>query len=135
MPKGVKIEELKDGNGPVALRNTTVRVRYTGCLSLGDIFQKDFECTINLTRRDVIAGLRYGIEGMREGGRRRLSVSPHLGYGEVGVPGIIPPNAMLIFEVELLEVISHPLREDEGIVAKPDGATDRPSNRANLPKW
>jgi FKBP-type peptidyl-prolyl cis-trans isomerase len=109
MPKGIKIEELKSGNGQTALRNTIVRVRYTGSLSHGEVFQKDLECTIDLARRNVIAGLRYGIEGMLEGGHRKLRISPHLGYGEEGVSGIIPSNAVLIFEVELLEVIPAPL--------------------------
>jgi FKBP-type peptidyl-prolyl cis-trans isomerase len=56
----------------------------------------------------VIAGLEYGIEGMRVGGRRRLRVPPHLGYRDKGMSGKIPPNALLFFEVELLEV-----RDDE----------------------
>lgn len=110
MPKGVKIEEIKVGEGCVALKNSVVRIRYNGYLSRGEQFQKDIEYTINLSRRDVIAGLRYGIEGMREGGCRKIRVSPHLGYGEGGVPDIIPPNAVLIFVVELLEVIA-PLNE------------------------
>lgn len=122
VPKRVKFEELKNGDGRVALRNTVVRIRYSGYLSRGDLFQKDVKYTIDLSRREVIAGLRYGIEGMREGGRRRIRVSPHLGYGEGGVPGIIPPNALLIFDVELLEVISDLSAEDGG-----GGAEDAPA--------
>ncbi len=104
MPKGVKIEEITVGTGSVALRNTAIRIRYNGYLKNGVLFQKDFEDTITLSRRDVIAGLRYGIEGMREGGCRKMCISPHLGYGEQGIPGMIPPNAVLIFVVELLKV-------------------------------
>ena len=71
-------------------------------------FRRQFVYVIDLSRRDVIAGLRYGIAGMQEGGRRKIRVSPHLGYGEVGVPGVIPPGAVLIFDIELLEVITDP---------------------------
>ena len=75
MTKGVMSEELKDGEGRVALRNTIVRVRYNGYLRRGDLFQKEVEVAIDLSRREVIAGLRYGIEGMCEGGPRRIHVS------------------------------------------------------------
>ncbi len=105
MPKGVKIEEIKIGNGRSALKGTTVRIRYNGYLSRGDQFQKDVVVTIDLSRRDVIAGLRYGIAGMCEGGCRKIRVSPHLAYGEQGVPDVIPPNAVLIFVITLLDVI------------------------------
>lgn len=63
---------------------------------------------------------------MREGGRRKVCVSPHLGYGEEGVPGIIPPNAVLIFDVELLEVILHPSTEAGENATQPSGAGDGP---------
>jgi FKBP-type peptidyl-prolyl cis-trans isomerase len=54
--------------------------------------------------RRTIAGLSWGVEGMHVGGRRRLHVGPHLAYRDKGVPGVIPPNAKLMFEVELLAV-------------------------------
>jgi peptidylprolyl isomerase len=63
---------------------------------------------LHLGRREVIAGLERGLLGMRVGGRRRLVISPHLAYGERGVPGIVPPNAVLIFDVELLDVQASP---------------------------
>jgi len=59
---------------------------------------------IDLSQRHQIAGLVKGIEGMRVGGKRELVVSPHLAYGEKGIPGSIPPKAVIRFEVELLEV-------------------------------
>jgi FKBP-type peptidyl-prolyl cis-trans isomerase len=105
MARGVRIQELSTGDGPEAVRTSTVRIRYSGFLSRGEAFQSDVEMTIDLSQRDVIAGLRYGITGMREGGKRRIRISPHLGYGEHGIPGIIPPNAVLEFEIELLEVL------------------------------
>lgn len=103
MSKGVAIEELRLGEGAEAHRDTTVRVRYDLYLNRGDVVQRGLEYTIDLSQRRVIAGLRYGIEGMREGGRRRLRVGPHLAYGERGVTGV-PPHAVLLFEVELLQV-------------------------------
>ena len=103
MPKGVKVRDLRVGEGAVAGRGTTVTVRYDGFLRRGDRFQCT-TYTFNLSRREVIAGLRYGVEGMRVGGLRRLTVSPHLAYGATGVPGVIPPDAVLVFEVELLGV-------------------------------
>ena len=55
-------------------------------------------------RREVIAGLERGMLGMRVGSRRRLVISPHLAYGAAGVPGVIPPHAVVIVAVELLDV-------------------------------
>jgi FKBP-type peptidyl-prolyl cis-trans isomerase len=52
----------------------------------------------------VIAGLERGLEGMRIGGVRKLRVSPHLAYRDTGVPGVVPPNAVFIFEIELLSI-------------------------------
>jgi FKBP-type peptidyl-prolyl cis-trans isomerase len=52
----------------------------------------------------VIAGLERGLEGMRIGGIRKLRVSPHLAYRDTGVPGVVPPNAVLMFEIELLSI-------------------------------
>jgi hypothetical protein len=72
-------------------------------LPLGERFGEATEI-IDLRRRETIAGLRYGIEGMRIGGRRRITISPQLAYGEAGVPGVIPGNAVLTFDVELIDV-------------------------------
>jgi len=57
---------------------------------------------VRIDRRSLISGLFYGIDGMRVGGTRRLEIAPHLGYGEQGVPGIIPGNAVLIAEVTVV---------------------------------
>lgn len=104
MHKGIEIEEIRPGSGPTAERGQSVTIRYTGFLNHGDKFQENVTCTFRLGSREVISGLAHGVEGMRVGGRRRVRVSPHLGYGAAGVPGLIPANAVLIFEVELLEV-------------------------------
>ena len=102
---GVQVEDLVVGDGAVAERGTTVQVGYTGFLNRGDAFQRGEVATFRVGQRRVIAGLEYGVEGMRVGGMRRVHVPPHLGYAEDGVPGIIPANAKLLFEVELLRVI------------------------------
>jgi len=106
--KGIKIEAEEEGSGEIALKDSTVRIRYNLALSKGDVVQKGIVLTFDLFRRRVVAGLRYGVEGMRVGGRRRVRVSPHLGYGERGWGEEIPANAVLIFDVELLAVISYP---------------------------
>lgn len=102
--KGIELEELRPGEGLKVEKGHIVTVRYDGYLNRGDKFQENFTFTFRVGDREVIAGLSYGVEGMRVGGLRRVRVSPHLAYGAAGVQGIIPANAVLIFEVELLEV-------------------------------
>ena len=104
MSKGIKIEELLLGHGPVAKRGETVSIRYNGYLNRGDLFQEELNCTFKIGKREVIAGIEKAVEGMRVGGKRRVRVSPHLAYRDKGVGGMIPPNAVVIFEVELIEV-------------------------------
>lgn len=103
MRKWVKTRDLPIGDGEVAERGSLVAIRYEGYLRRGERFGGDM-VRIDLGRRETIAGQRYGIEGMRVGGRRRMIVGPHLAYGAAGVPGVIPPDAVLTFKVELLEV-------------------------------
>jgi peptidylprolyl isomerase len=79
-----------------------VTIRYNGYLNRGDIFQREVLCTFEIGAREVIAGLEYGVMGMRVGGRRKIHVPSHLAYRDQEMPGI-PPNAKLVFEVELLE--------------------------------
>ena len=100
----LKIQDLKIGDGPVAQRGNRVTIRYTGYLNRGDEFQTDKVVSFVLGERNTIAGLERGVEGMQAGGVRRLTFGPQLGYGDRGVPGIVPPNAKLVFEVELLTV-------------------------------
>ena len=104
MGKGVRIEEIVVGEGAVASKGSRVTVRYDGFLGRGDAFQRGVTASFVLGRREVIAGLETGVEGMRVGGRRRIRVSPHLGYGSGGVPGVVPAGAVLLFDVELLAV-------------------------------
>lgn len=74
---------------------------------------------VRIDRRSLVNGLFYGVEGMRVGGMRRLEIAPHLAYGERGVPGVIPPNALLVAEITVLsarpQVKTFPARASEGV--------------------
>jgi len=107
-PSGLRYEDLKVGEGPLAERGMSVRVHYTGWLTDGTRFDSSLDSgrplRFVLGEGQVIRGWDEGIEGMRVGGRRKLTVPPNLGYGEVGAGSAIPPNATLIFEVELVGI-------------------------------
>jgi FKBP-type peptidyl-prolyl cis-trans isomerase FkpA len=106
---GLQIEEIKVGEGETAAAGHFVSVHYTGWLTNGTKFDssKDrneaFE--FPLGARNVIAGWDEGVQGMKIGGVRKLTIPPQLGYGARGAGGVIPPNATLVFEVELLDII------------------------------
>lgn len=103
---GLVIEELIVGEGAEARAGQMVSVHYTGWLTDGSKFDssKDrnepFE--FSLGAQHVIAGWDEGVQGMRIGGSRKLTIPPAIGYGARGAGGVIPPNATLVFEVELL---------------------------------
>jgi FKBP-type peptidyl-prolyl cis-trans isomerase len=99
----VEFESDQPGTGDVAARGKKVVLRIKGSLRRGDVFMDRGE-SFRIGERVVIPGLEFGVEGMRVGGRRRIRVPPHLGYREAGVPGKIPANALLFFDLELLEV-------------------------------
>ncbi|MBY0231073.1 MAG: FKBP-type peptidyl-prolyl cis-trans isomerase [Gemmataceae bacterium] len=102
MPSGLEIEEVVEGTGAVAEPGCAVTIRWRGKPRRGDEFGAGTQ-SFRLGDRSVIAGLGLGVQGMRVGGKRRLRISPHLGYGDRAVPGV-PPNAVLLIEVELLSV-------------------------------
>ncbi|MEK6770596.1 MAG: FKBP-type peptidyl-prolyl cis-trans isomerase [Pseudomonadota bacterium] len=102
-------EDLVMGEGPeVTGRGQTVVVHYTGWLDDGKEFDSSRKhgqpFSFPLAVGYVIPGWDRGVVGMRVGGRRRLTVPPHLGYGAAGAGGVIPPNATLVFEIELLKI-------------------------------
>lgn len=102
------IEDLQEGTGKVAEKGKEITVHYSGCLTDGTQFDSSIErkqpLTITLGVGQVIKGWDEGFNGMKEGGKRKLTIPPEMGYGARGFPGVIPPNATLIFEVELLRV-------------------------------
>ena len=107
--KGDKLEitELTVGTGAVAEPGNQVTVHYTGTLADGSVFDSSVgkqPFTFNLGARDVIAGWEEGVPGMKVGGKRKLVIPPELAYGASGAGGVIPPNATLTFEIELLGV-------------------------------
>lgn len=106
---GLMIEEIVEGTGDTATAGQTVSVHYTGWLANGSKFDssKDRNDPFDfpLGGRQVIAGWDEGVQGMKVGGTRKLTIPPSLGYGARGAGGVIPPNATLVFEVELLQIL------------------------------
>jgi peptidylprolyl isomerase len=104
----LEIVEITSGNGAEAVDGKRVTVHYTGTLENGTKFDSSVDrnvpFTFTLGQGQVIAGWDQGVKGMKVGGKRKLVIPPQLGYGEKGVGGVIPPNAKLLFEVELLKV-------------------------------
>ena len=105
-PSGLVIEELVAGSGAVAAAGQRVSVHYTGWLTDGKKFDSSRDrgepFAFPLGRGQVIRGWDEGVAGMKVGGKRKLTIPPALGYGARGAGGVIPPNATLVFEVELL---------------------------------
>lgn len=99
---------LKEGSGPGAQNGQTIKVHYTGTLTDGKVFDSSIPrgepFTLKLGAGQVIPGWELGLLGMKVGEKRRLTIPPELAYGKDGFPGVIPPNATLIFEVELLAI-------------------------------
>ncbi len=105
---GLAFQDLQVGTGPQPTVGKAVKVHYTGWLENGTKFDSSldrntpFEFVIGVGQ--VVPGWDEGVMTMRVGGKRKLVVPPQLGYGAAGAGGVIPPNATLIFEVELLDV-------------------------------
>jgi len=112
MPDGLKYTDTKTGEGATAKAGNKVSVHYTGWLSDNGAKGKKFDSSVDrgqpfqftLGAKQVIAGWDEGVAGMKVGGKRTLTIPPELGYGARGAAGAIPPNATLIFDVELLQV-------------------------------
>ena len=105
---GLLIEEIRVGSGDTAVSGQFVSVHYTGWLTDGTKFDSSYDrndpFVFPLAQRYVIAGWDEGVQGMRVGGKRKLTIPPELGYGPRGAGGVIPPNATLVFEVVLIDV-------------------------------
>lgn len=106
---GLQIEEIRVGNGESATSGKFVSVHYTGWLTNGTKFDssrdRDEPFEFPLGQRNVIVGWDEGVQGMCIGGVRKLTIPSHLAYGSRGAGGVIPPNATLIFEIELLDIL------------------------------
>jgi FKBP-type peptidyl-prolyl cis-trans isomerase FkpA len=107
-PGGLGIDDLVEGTGPAATAGARVTVHYTGWLTDGTKFDSSKDrndpFVFGLGQGQVIRGWDEGVQGMKVGGKRKLTIPPSLGYGVRGAGGVIPPNATLVFEVELLGI-------------------------------
>ena len=107
-PSGLKYIDQEVGTGDVAVAGKTASVHYTGWLENGKKFDSSVDrgqpFSFPLGAGRVIKGWDEGVQGMKVGGKRKLTIPSDLGYGSRGASGVIPPNATLIFDVELLGV-------------------------------
>lgn len=109
---GVKVTILKEGTGAVAKSGDTVAMNYTGALTNGTVFDSNIDpkfghvqpFVFTIDGQQVIKGWDIGVAGMKIGEKRKLELSPDFAYGATGAGSAIPPNATLIFEVELLGI-------------------------------
>lgn len=109
LDNGLVIEDLELGDGEEATGlGCTAEMHYTGWLEDGTKFDSSHDhgrtFSFPMESRYVIPGWDIGVKGMKVGGKRKLTIPPELGYGAAGAGGVIPPNATLIFEVELVGV-------------------------------
>lgn len=108
-PTKLESEDVKVGTGREAKTGDTVHVQYTGTLMNGTKFDSSYDhggdpFKFTIGQSQVIKGWDQGVPGMKVGGKRRLKIPPDLGYGANGSPPNIPPNAGLIFDIELVSI-------------------------------
>jgi FKBP-type peptidyl-prolyl cis-trans isomerase len=99
----IKIEEIQAGAGPTVGNGQNVELKYTGSFPDGKVFDSG-TFTFKTGSGQVIQGFDLGVQGMQVGGKRRVTIPPELGYGAKGAGGVIPPNATLVFELEVLKI-------------------------------
>lgn len=104
----LKVEELREGTGAEARAGDMVTVHYVGTLTDGSKFDSSRDrhkgFSFRLGAGEVIKGWDQGVDGMKVGSMRKLTIPPELAYGAHGYPPSIPPHSTLVFEVELLEI-------------------------------
>ena len=109
---GLQYWDIKVGTGPVANKGDRVKVHYTGWFTDGKKFDSSVDAhqpySFTVGKGDVIKGWDEGVSGMKVGGKRQLRIPPELAYGDAGFKTIVPPNATLIFDVQLLAVTPAP---------------------------
>jgi len=109
MDNGLKIEILKEGTGEEVKNGDTVSVHYTGTLEDGTKFDSSLDrgtpFSFQLGAGRVIKGWDLGILEMKVGEKRKLTIPSDLAYGPNGIPNVIPPSAVLVFEIELLDIV------------------------------
>lgn len=110
MSDELQVQDLHPGDGKEVVKGALITTQYTGYLEDGSVFDssfqrgKPFQCVIGTGR--VIKGWDQGLMGMRVGGKRKLFVPAHLAYGERQMGALIKPHSNLVFEIELLEVLT-----------------------------
>ena len=106
LPSGVVVTQIRPGRGDAPTADSTVRVNYRGTLPNGSEFDSSYKRNepISFPLRGVIPCWTQGVQKIKVGGKARLTCPAATGYGARGVPGVIPPNTALTFEVELLAI-------------------------------
>lgn len=106
----LEITDLVPGTGAAAASGDALAIHYRGALENGTEFDNSYDRgeTLDFTLGvgELIQGMDQGLVGMKVGGKRRLRIPPAMGYGAPGVPGLIPPHSVLVFEVELVSATS-----------------------------
>lgn len=110
LDNGLQYQDLVSGDGPEIAAGQVAEVHYTGWLADGTKFDSSVDrgetFTFPLGAGMVIKGWDIGVEGMKVGGKRKLTIPPDLAYGDSGAGGLIPPGATLVFDVELISIVS-----------------------------
>ncbi len=138
MTRDIEVRDVELGSGDEAQLGKTVVLSLRVFLHQGEevFLYPEPKVRVDLRGRNCIAGLRRGLIGMRVGGKRTLIISPHLAYGAQGVPGKIPPNALLRYDIELLDVRELGAGKPEDFAPGKSLLIFHPGEAArNLPRW